>query len=91
MTENIKLSKILLFSLIIFISKLSLANTTCYIIYDLNSESMQLQEGVCNQPLSPASTFKLALSLMGYDSKYLVDEHLPNLPFRPHYVNDIPK
>ncbi len=36
----------------------------------------------CGQRFTPASTFKIPLSLMGYDSGFLVDEHRPALPYR---------
>ncbi len=35
--------------------------------------------------MTPASTFKIAISLMGYDSGFLKDEHAPALPFRQGY------
>ena len=41
--------------------------------------------GHCEQRLTPASTFKVPLSLMGYDAGFLVDEHLPAIPFREGY------
>lgn len=86
-----KLLKISLICLIVFIPRLTLADTVCTLIYDLNAKKMLAHTGTCNQALSPASTFKIALSLMGYDSNYLTNENLPNLPFHPHYVDDIPK
>jgi beta-lactamase class D len=36
----------------------------------------------CEQRYTPASTFKIPLSLMGYDSGFLTDEHLPAIPYR---------
>jgi beta-lactamase class D len=44
-----------------------------------------MQTGVCDQRVTPASTFKIALSLMGYDSAFLKSEHAPALPFREGY------
>jgi beta-lactamase class D/beta-lactamase class D OXA-42 len=44
------------------------------------------QQGYCARRVTPASTFKLAISLMGYDSGFLVDEHSPALPFREGYA-----
>jgi beta-lactamase class D len=41
-----------------------------------------------NARFSPASTFKIALSLMGYDSEILKDEKLPLWPFQEGYVAD---
>jgi beta-lactamase class D len=44
------------------------------------------QQGSCDQRLTPASTFKVALSVMGYDSGFLTDEHHPALPYRESYL-----
>lgn len=43
------------------------------------------QEGDCNIRYSPCSTFKISLSLMGYDAGILKDETHPQLPFKPEY------
>ncbi len=32
-------------------------------------------------PVTPASTFKIAISLMGFDAAFLQDEHFPTLPY----------
>jgi beta-lactamase class D len=45
------------------------------------------QEGACDRKITPASTFKIALSLMGYYSGYLTDERLPALPFHQGYAD----
>lgn len=36
---------------------------------------------------SPCSTFKIAISLMGFDAGILFDEHTPLIPFKPGYVD----
>jgi len=46
-------------------------------IYELGS---QLEES-----MSPCSTFKIPLSLMGYDTEILTDEHTPILTFQEDY------
>lgn len=43
------------------------------------------REGDCQQRLTPASTFKIALALMGFDSGLLQDEQHPALPYQPQY------
>ena len=48
------------------------------------------QEGHCDERVTPASTFKIAISLMGYDSGFLTDEHAPALPFHEGYPDWIP-
>ncbi|MGY3887410.1 class D beta-lactamase [Aeromonas aquatica] len=48
-------------------------------------------EGDCAAQLPPASTFKIPLALMGYDSGFLVDEQLPALPFKPGDADFLPE
>ena len=63
---------------------------TCTALADASSGRLLRQEGACGERVTPASTFKIALSLMGYDSGYLSDEHLPALPFKPGYADWMP-
>lgn len=44
------------------------------------------QDGDCATRESPASTFKIALAVMGYDVGILVDAHQPVWPYRPQYA-----
>ena len=57
----------------------------CTAIVDAASGASLLREGRCGERVTPASTFNIAVSLMGYDSGFLRDEHAPKLPFRPGY------
>jgi beta-lactamase class D len=57
----------------------------CTVYADGTSGRILSQQGDCARRFTPASTFKLALSLIGYDSGYLTDEHHPALPYRPSY------
>ena len=43
------------------------------------------QMGDCNKRYAPCSTFKIALSLIGYDSGILIDEMHPSWPFKKGY------
>jgi beta-lactamase class D len=61
------------------------AKPLCTVFADAASGKILKQEGTCDVRVTAASTFKIALSLMGYDSGYLVDEHLPALPFHEGY------
>lgn len=45
------------------------------------------QKGDCNKRYAPCSTFKIALSLIGYDLGILVDETHPVWPFKEGYVD----
>jgi len=54
----------------------------CTEIVDAASGAPLVREGSCDMRVTPASTFKIAISLMGYDSGVLADEHAPRLAFR---------
>lgn len=58
---------------------------TCTLITELETGRVLRQEGDCDRRSSPASTFKIALSLMGYDAGILVDEDSPAWPYRDEY------
>lgn len=59
----------------------------CTVIADAATGTALLARGDCATRVTPASTFKIALSLMGYDSGFLVDEYAPVLPYKPGYVD----
>lgn len=44
-----------------------------------------MQQGDCTRRTTPASTFKIAISLMGFDSGFLINAHSPSLPYRSGY------
>lgn len=46
-----------------------------------------VEEGNCSERHAPASTFKIAIALMGYDAGILTAPHAPELPFRKGYVD----
>lgn len=47
------------------------------------------KEGNCDVRYSPCSTFKILLSLMGYEEGFLIDELHPELPFKEEYISYI--
>ncbi|PJG58732.1 class D beta-lactamase [Aeromonas cavernicola] len=61
----------------------------CFLYVDSNGQTLSA-EGDCTTRLPPASTFKIPLALMGYDSGFLVDEKLPALPYKPSYDGWLP-
>lgn len=63
----------------------SLADTMCTVLADAATGTILSQEGTCDQPAPPASTFKIAIALMGYDSGFLTSETAPKLPFKKGY------
>ena len=68
----------------------SSAALECTTITDVASGIRLAHEGQCDQRVTPASTFNIAVSLMGYDSGILLDQHTPALPFRAGYADDLP-
>jgi beta-lactamase class D len=63
------------------------AKTLCTIVADAADGRVLTEEGDCRARVTPASTFKIAISLMGFDSGVLKDEHTPALPFRQGYAD----
>jgi beta-lactamase class D len=59
----------------------------CTVMADAATGKRLVQDGQCAERVTPASTFKVAISLMGYDSGILVDEHTPTMPFKKGYVD----
>ncbi|AZV22285.1 class D beta-lactamase [Mesorhizobium sp. M7A.F.Ce.TU.012.03.2.1] len=62
-----------------------LGDVQCTVIADAASGKTLYQDGVCDQRFSPASTFKVPLSLIGYDSGILSDEHTPSWDYKPEF------
>ncbi|MFO1257705.1 MAG: class D beta-lactamase [Gammaproteobacteria bacterium] len=78
------MKKILLSSIFgLILSTNAIANTKCF----LASEAGKLlkEEGECKTRHAPCSTFKIAISLMGFDDGFLIDETHPELPFQEGY------
>ena len=61
------------------------AKTICTIVTDAKTSQTLVEEGDCTTRVTPASTFKIALAVMGYDAGFLKDEHTPSLPFKKGY------
>lgn len=57
------------------------AEKITFIAWDGPSNSFILQRGECDKQISPMSTFKIALSLMGFDQGILLDENHPVWPY----------
>jgi beta-lactamase class D len=79
-------NNILMSLLIIFTFDYSPANSAKnFLLIDLNPKKIIAQEGDINTRTSPCSTFKIALSLMGFDSDILKDANTPKWPFKQGY------
>jgi beta-lactamase class D len=59
------------------------AKTICTIVANAKTGDVLSQEGDCDARVTPASTFKIAISLMGFDAGFLKDEHTPTLSYHP--------
>ncbi|AST34043.2 class D beta-lactamase (plasmid) [Ralstonia solanacearum] len=64
------------------LAPLACARPLCTIVADAASGKPIRYEGQCGERVTPASTFKIALAVMGYDAGFLKDEHAPVLSFR---------
>lgn len=76
-------SKNILFFIMLLISSPALADSSCFLAIE-NGKIIE-QNGDCKTRHSPCSTFKIAISLMGYDSNILTDETKPEFPFKAEY------
>lgn len=62
------------------------AGLLCTIVADAADGKVLVKDGEgCGERVTPASTFKVALAAMGYDSGVLEDADNPVLPFKPGY------
>jgi beta-lactamase class D len=74
-------------ALSVLLSQPAQAKTLCTVIADARTGVILTEQGDCRTRVTPASTFKIALSVMGYDSGVLVDPNTPSLPFEDGYVD----
>jgi beta-lactamase class D/beta-lactamase regulating signal transducer with metallopeptidase domain len=63
----------------------AVAALDCTTFVDAATGRSLLREGDCATRITPVSTFNIAVSLMGYDSGFLQDQHAPVLPYRESY------
>lgn len=80
---NLFLKVILFLGFTLLFSIQTFAQNQCFILRQ--SDKVIKQEGDCQTRYAPQSTFKIALSLMGYDAEILEDETLPEWPFKKGY------
>ncbi len=67
----------------VFLGKLSCASPQCFLLSDL--DKTLIQEGNCTERVSTCSTFKIPLSLMGFDAEILKDANTPEWDFQDEY------
>ena len=61
------------------------ARILCTIVADAASAETLLEDGDCTTRVTPASTFKVPLAVMGYDSGFLKNAGEPVLPYAKGY------
>lgn len=61
------------------------AEATCFMASE--ESRMIYSESECDERYSPASTFKIAINLMGFDSGILINETHPTWDFEDGYVD----
>ncbi|MGB3877719.1 MAG: class D beta-lactamase [Shinella zoogloeoides] len=61
------------------------ARIICSIVADAENGEIILEKGDCKTRVTPASTFKVPLAVMGYDSGFLENAEEPALPFIKGY------
>ncbi|MEP3438165.1 MAG: class D beta-lactamase [Hoeflea sp.] len=77
---------IAVFLVALFVSVASAgARTICTVIADARTGEILLEQGDCRSRVTPASTFKVALSLIGFDAGFLTGTNAPVLAFKPGY------
>ncbi|WP_417628394.1 class D beta-lactamase [Pararhodobacter aggregans] len=59
------------------------AELTCLLVADAETGAMLLEEGDCDRRVTPASTFKLALAVIGHDAGLLEDAEHPVMMWQP--------
>lgn len=62
------------------------AKTICTVVADAESGVVLLERGDCRTRVTPASTFKVALSVMAFDAGVLTDADNPALPYKKGYA-----
>lgn len=71
---------------VLFSAPFATARELCTLIADADSGQVLLQRGpACSERVTPASTFKLAIGLMGYDAGVLKDAEQPILSYQAGY------
>lgn len=66
------------------------AAVVCTVLVDAGTGGTVMRKGDCGRRYSPASSFKVPISLMGYDAGILIDESTPAMPFREGYADWMP-
>lgn len=74
-------------ALLVFAAQPAQARMICTVVADARSGAILAEDGDCRSRVTPASTFKVPLAVMGYDAGFLADAEKPNLPFQKGYAD----
>jgi beta-lactamase class D len=77
--------KKLLFVSVLLASGAAEAGAPCILVEEAADGSLLHREGPCDHRNSPASTFKVALALAGYEAGVLIDAQNPLWPYQDSY------
>ncbi len=72
--------------LLLLISQSAFSKTECFIVKNMKENKIILAEGNCEERFTPASTFKIPLSLMGFDSGIFTTETKPTWAYEEKYA-----
>lgn len=61
------------------------AELTCALLVEADGGAILARTGDCDRPVTPASTFKVPLAVMGFDAGILTDAEQPAWPFKESY------
>ncbi len=78
-----KVTTILAIVLATLLSAPARAETVCTLLMEASDGAVVLELGECDRRVTPASTFKIPLAVMGYEAGILTDAATPVLEFRP--------
>ncbi|GHG84964.1 class D beta-lactamase [Pseudodonghicola xiamenensis] len=59
----------------------------CTLVQEVGVSAPLVRQGQCDDRISSASTFKVAISLMGFDAGILTSPDAPEWPFKPGYAD----
>lgn len=62
----------------------------CTLVIEIGSPAPLVEDGDCEEPMSPASTFKIPISLMAFDAGIFVSPSQPEWPFQEGYADWVP-
>jgi beta-lactamase class D len=63
------------------------SKTLCTVMADAATGKVLTEQGDCRTRVTPASTFKIPLAVMGFDAGILQDARAPTWPFREGYAD----